>query len=140
MKYMLLINNSRQTWEEFGSWSPDEIKTVTSYMDELMSELTASGEMVDGQGLGGPARMKVVRADRAGGDALVTDGPMAEAKEFLAGYLEVDVSSLDRAIEIAERMSAAPGRDGSPGGNPIEVHPVMGAPDEDVELLAPYRK
>jgi hypothetical protein len=39
----------------------------------------------------------------------VTDGPFAEAKEFLAGYWIVDVERPQRAYEIAARASAAPG-------------------------------
>jgi hypothetical protein len=135
---MLLINTKRENWADMATWTPEEIKESVGYMDELINELTRSGEMVGGQGLGGPARLRVVRA-QPGGDPLVTDGPMAEAKEFLAGYLEIDVPSLDRAIEIAARMSAAPGKDGVSEYGPIEVHPVMGSP-EDPELLAPYKE
>ena len=40
----------------------------------------------------------------------VTDGPFAEAKEFLAGYWIVDVRDAERAYEIAARASAAPGQ------------------------------
>ena len=48
---------------------------------------------------------------RAGKDGApeVTDGPFAEAKEFLAGYWIVDVESTERAYAIAARASAAPG-------------------------------
>ena len=42
----------------------------------------------------------------------IIDGPYPESKELLAGYRLVDVDSLDRALEIAARSSAAPG----PGG------------------------
>jgi hypothetical protein len=138
MKYMLLINMKREGWSDLAAWTPDEIKRNTSYMNDLINELQASGEFAGGEGLGGPARMKVVQA-RPGADALVTDGPMAEAKEFLAGYFTVEVPNLERALEIAERVSAAPGRDGEPENSPVEVHPVMNAPDEDPELLAPYK-
>lgn len=136
MKYMLLISMKREQWADMASWTPEETKSVVGYMDELIKELTESGEFIGGEGLGGPARMHVVHA-RPGAEPLVTDGPMAEAKEFLAGYMEVDVPSLDRAIEIAKRWSACP----TPRGDyaPIEVHPVMGDPSSDPELLAPYR-
>lgn len=137
MKYMLLVSMSRERWEDMATWDPEETKSVVGYMDVLMKELTESGEFIGGQGLGGPARMHVVRA-RPGADALVTDGPMAEAKEFLAGYMEVDVASEERAIEIAARWSACPTPRGDHG--PIEVHPVMSEGPDDPELLDPYRK
>jgi len=138
MKYMLLVSLNREGWEDLATWSPDEIKSMTGYMSDMMGELTESGEFVGGQGLAGPARMKVVRA-RLDAEPLVTDLPMAEAKELLAGYMEIDVPSLDRAIEIAERWSAAPGKGGLPSNSPIEIHPVAGGP-EDPDLLSPYRK
>ena len=48
----------------------------------------------------------------------VTDGPFAEAKEFLAGYYMVDCESLERAVELAGKIPDAT-------VNPIEVRPVM---------------
>jgi len=58
----------------------------------------------------------------------VTDGPCAEAKEFLAGYWIVDVESTNRAYAIAARVSAAPGKGGVPLNMPIEIREVMSAP------------
>jgi len=58
----------------------------------------------------------------------VTDGPFAEAKEFLAGYWIVEVESARRAYDIAARASAAPGRGGLPLNMPIEVRQVMNRP------------
>jgi hypothetical protein len=66
---------------------------------------------------------------RAGKDGLpVTDGPFAEAKEFLAGYWLVEVDRPERAYEIAAKASAAPGPGGAPLNMPIEVRQVMSAP------------
>ena len=64
---------------------------------------------------------------------MVTDGPYAEAKEVLAGYQLVDVESEARAIEIAARVSAAPGPGGVPLRQRIEVRQVMVAqPGDDL--------
>ena len=63
---------------------------------------------------------------------MITDGPYPESKELLAGYRLIDVESLDRALEIAARASAAPGPGGVPIQQPIEVRQVMGAPDPEV--------
>lgn len=63
---------------------------------------------------------------------IVTDGPYPETKELLAGYRLIDVETLDRAIEIAARVSAAPGPDGEPVRQAIEVRQVMSAPDPEV--------
>ena len=60
---------------------------------------------------------------------MITDGPYPESKELLAGYRLVDVESAGRAIEIAAQASAAPGPDGVPIRQPIEVRQVLSAPD-----------
>ena len=60
----------------------------------------------------------------------VTDGPFAEAKEFLAGYWIVDVDSPERAYALAGEVSAAPGPGGKPINMPIEVREVMSGPPE----------
>ena len=57
----------------------------------------------------------------------MTDGPFAEAKEFLAGYWLVDVESPERAVALAAHISAAPGPGGAPLNMPIEVRQVLGA-------------
>jgi hypothetical protein len=44
----------------------------------------------------------------------------------------IDVDSIERAIEIAARASAAPGPDGVPIRDSIEVREVMGAPGPEV--------
>jgi len=60
----------------------------------------------------------------------VTDGPFAEAKEFLAGYWIVDVDSPERAYAIAAEASASPGPGGKPINMAIEVREVMSGPPE----------
>jgi hypothetical protein len=62
----------------------------------------------------------------------VTDGPFPESKELLAGYRLVDVETVERAIEIAARTSAAPGPDGVAIRQRIEVRQVLSAPDPEV--------
>ena len=72
-----------------------------------------------------------MRAGKSGAPE-VTDGPFAEAKEFLAGYWIVDVESTDRAYAIAARASAAPGKGGVPLNMPIEVRQVMSVPPPEM--------
>lgn len=138
MKYMLLITSTAAEWQDLATWQPQDITRMTDHMSDLIADLESTGEYVGGEGLGGPARMKLVQA-RPTGETLVTDGPMAEAKEFLAGYFTIDVASDARAYEIAARVSAAPGKGGAPSYSPVEVHPVMSGPTEDPLLLDPYK-
>jgi hypothetical protein len=112
-------------------WAPGDIKAHIDFQHALNAELISTGELVDAQGLAGPELAKIVTFAGVGAP-VVTDGPFLESKEFLAGYRMVDVESEARAIEIAARASAAPGPDGVPVQQPIEVRQVMGAPATDL--------
>ncbi len=132
MKYIVLMQFSAAgtDFPSMDTWTQDEVRAHIEHMHRLNEELAASGERVDAQGLAGPQTARIVRAD--GGSPLVTDGPFPETKEFLAGYLIVDCADEERALEVAARMSAAPGPGGAPLNMPIEVRPVMSAPPADL--------
>jgi hypothetical protein len=68
-----------------------------------------------------------VRSDGEGRPP-VTDGPFAETKDLIAGWMIIDVDSYDRALELAGELSAAPGAGGRPLGEWLELRPVMSAP------------
>ena len=108
-------------------WTPEEVDAHITFQKDLNAELTESGEFVDARGLAAPELAKFVVSDGSG-DPVVTDGPFPESKELLAGYRIVDVESVERAIEIAARGSAAPGSGGRPIKQLIEVREVMAAP------------
>ncbi|HVR20146.1 MAG TPA: YciI family protein [Polyangiaceae bacterium] len=127
MKYMLLMNANRNDLASFGTMSPDEIVAHLRFMDGVNAELKASGEWVVAEGLTMPDQAKLVRARNDGPP--VTDGPFPESKEFLAGFWILDCKSLERAIEIAAKVSAAPGRGGAPMNFPVELRPVGVAPE-----------
>jgi len=130
-KFLLLVNYDGGLPETpMPSWGPADIKAHLAYYDALNRELNASGELVEVHVLGVPEAAKVVRSDGRGA-LLVTDGPFAETKEVLAGYEMVDVVSLERAIEIAARLSAVPGPGGAPTQQPIEVRQVIDGPGAD---------
>ncbi|UWE09994.1 YciI family protein [Actinacidiphila bryophytorum] len=128
MKYMIQMNVPADEWDAvMASYSKDDMQVMFAHMNALNADITARGEWVDAQGLGGPARVKTVRAG-ADGQPQVADGP-AHAGHILAGYWLVDVASEDRALEIAARASACPGPGGKPGSDPVEVHPIPDAPE-----------
>lgn len=132
MKYMLLMFGRADGWEEqLDAWTPDTLAAHIEYQRQLGEDLERAGELVDSQGLGGPALARTVTF--VPGDApLVVDGVYPETKEVLAGYQVVDVIDEHRAVEIAARMSAAPGPAGLPLEQPIEVHPVLDASGEQL--------
>lgn len=130
MRYMLMMHAPRGTGDyQVSEWSPADLKAHIEFMHRLNKDLTASGEMVSGEGLAAPGEAKLVRARKNG--MPMTDGPFPEAKEFLAGFWIVDVEHADRAYEIAARISAAPGPGGTPLNMPVEVRQVMSAPPTD---------
>jgi hypothetical protein len=129
MKYMLMMHAPRAGWETAGiaTWPMEDIKAHIGFMMQFGKDLKNAGELVGAEGLASPEHARVVRAGK-GGAPEVTDGPFAEAKEFLAGYWIVDVETTDRAYQIAAQASAAPGKGGAPMNMAIEVREVMSAP------------
>ena len=132
-RYMLIQNYAATPACDvpMTEWKPGDIKAHIDFQTLVNKELTASGELVDGQGLAGPELAKFVVSDGVGAP-VVTDGPFPETKELIAGYRIVDVESEARALEIAAWTSAAPGPDGVPIQQPIEVRQVMGVPSTDL--------
>ena len=131
MRFMLMMHAPRGGGDyQVASWSPEALKTHIEFMHTLNKDLTAAGEFVGGEGLAAPGEARVVRYAK-GGVPAVTDGPFAEAKEFLAGYWIVEVDRPERAYDIAARISSAPGPNGQPLILPIEVRQVMKAPTSD---------
>ena len=78
--------------------------------------LAASGEMIVTQALADPATGK--RVSLVDGQAMTTDGPFAEVKEYLAGFYLVDVDSPERAVEIAAQFPEAE-------WGLVEVRPIL---------------
>lgn len=115
MKYVLLIYDNPETREAFFG---EETDKLMGEVDTLIKELTESGELVSADALADPSNTKTVRV--RDGVPAVTDGPFAEAKEQLGGYLVVDCESPERATEIAARWPNA-------RYCAMEVRPIMEA-------------
>jgi hypothetical protein len=102
MRYILLIYQNTEAWNRL----PEEDKDVFMHAaGEIVEELSASGEWVDGQGLADASQARSTHM--RDGVVTVTDGPFLEAKEALAGYCIVDVATPQRAEEIAARWPEA---------------------------------
>ena len=119
MKYILLMSGTKAGVDTYHAWSANDVEAHFGGLRAVVKELTGSGEFVATQGLADPAQAKVVRGEKNG--MPVTDGIFPESKEFLLGYWIVDVTTPERAYEIAGRISAAPGPGGRPTNMPIEV-------------------
>jgi len=110
-----------------AKWAPEELKAHVGFMKKFVDTLKQEGSLLAAEGLAVPGDARIVRAGKDGKPE-VTDGPFAEAKEFLAGYWIVQVNSKEEAYSIAARASVAPGPGGKPLHIPIEVREVMSAP------------
>ncbi|MEV4542142.1 MULTISPECIES: YciI family protein [Micromonospora] len=128
---LMQFSSAGTDFPSIETWTPEEIQAHIGFMGDVNAKLVADGEWVQGEGLAGPAQAKIVRAG-ADGAPVVTEGPFAETKEFLAGWWIVDTDSPERAVEIAAHISTAPGPGGRPLNMPIEVHPVMSAPPQEM--------
>jgi hypothetical protein len=128
VKYMLLIHGNSEGWKDLDAWSQEDLQAMVRFMHGINADLSASGELLDAQGLAGAEYAKTVRASQDG-EPIITDGPFSETKEVLAGFWLLDVKSERRALEIAARISATPGRGGALINQPVEVHPIGEAPE-----------
>jgi len=106
-------------------WAPDEVETHIKFMQDFANRLEETGELVDAQALA-PEGAWVQYAGE--GKAPAVDGPFAETKDLIAGWMIIDVDTYERAIELAGELSAAPGANGEPIHEWLEVRPFMSAP------------
>jgi hypothetical protein len=132
MKFMLMMNAPKGSGDwNVSKWRKEDLEAHIDFMHQFNAELAAAGELIGGEGLAAPGEAKIVRATGSGAP-MVTYGPFAETKEFLAGYWIVACDTPQRAYELAARASAAPGPGGAPLNMPIEVREVMSAPPVEV--------
>ncbi|MFC9254752.1 YciI family protein [Amycolatopsis thailandensis] len=103
-------------------WAPEEITAHMQYMRDFANRLVETGEFVGEQALAPEGTF--VRYDGEGKPP-VTDGPFAETKDLIAGWMMIDVDSYERALELAGELSAAPGAGGKPIHEWLELRPLF---------------
>lgn len=105
LKYLVMIYSnprSRQIWDGFT-----QAQRVEGWRahHEFLDTLTESGELILAEGLADPAMSR--RVSKREGTTVASDGPFAEAKEYLAGFFLVECDRIDRAVEIAGQLPEA---------------------------------
>ena len=103
-------------------WTPEELTAHVQYMEDFAQRLVETGEFVDTRGLSPQGTF--VRSDGVGRPP-VTDGPFAETKDLIAGWMIIDVETYDRALELAAELSEAPGAGGKPIREWLELRPFL---------------
>jgi hypothetical protein len=92
--------------------TPDEMAAIDVFNDRVI----ADGHWVFAGGLGAPSTATVI--DNRGEEALFTDGPFVESKEYLVGFWVFEAPDLDVALKLAAEGSKACNRK-------VEVRPFL---------------
>ncbi|MEY9962813.1 hypothetical protein ABIA33_000839 [Streptacidiphilus sp. MAP12-16] len=104
-----------------GTPPPEVLAKVMADLDVLHEEIKAAGAWVFAGGLH-PADTATVLRPR-NGDVLITDGPYAEGKEHMGGFLIIKAPDLDAALAWGRKASLATTL-------PIEVRPFQGEAED----------
>ncbi len=96
---------------------PEVLEAVMRGISALNQELKAAGAWVFTGGLHPPSTATVVRI--RDGDLLMTDGPFAEGKEHIGGFVIIKAPDLDAALAWGRKVVRAIPL-------PIEVRPFQG--------------
>jgi hypothetical protein len=117
MQFMLLIHQGTTPTpddpEAWGSLSPEQQQSVFADYQAINEDT----RVTPGLRMQSPEMATTVRVQD--GRTLATDGPFAEMKEALGGYMFLDADDLDAAIALAARIPAAR------MGGAIEVRPLV---------------
>lgn len=117
MHYMLLFNETSA--EMAKRRDPAEADAYWGGWSAYMGAIARSGGMISGNGLQPPELGTTIRI--ADGRCQVADGPFADTKEMLGGYVVLEVADLDAAIEWASRAPCA-------SAGSVEIRPVLPPP------------
>ena len=129
MRFMVLV---KATKESEAGVLPDEklLTEMTKYNDELVK----AGVLLAGEGL--QPSSKGARVKFSGDKRIVTDGPLAETKELIAGFWLFQVRSKEEAIEWVKRApNPSPGTEAE-----IEIRQVFEAEDFGPALTPELRE
>jgi hypothetical protein len=95
-----------------NSGTADEMAAIDAFNDRVEAE----GHWVFAGGLSSPSMATVI--DNRGGEAVITDGPFLESKEYFAGFWVFEAPDLDVALKLAAEGSKACNRK-------VEVRPFL---------------
>lgn len=117
MHYMLLFNETPAELSKRDD--PAQAEAYWGGWNAYMSALAQSGAMVSGNGLQPPELTTTLRVEN--GTRHVVDGPFADTKEMLGGYVILDAANLDAALEWASRPPCVT-------AGSVEIRPVLSPP------------
>jgi hypothetical protein len=100
-----------------------DLEPVMAQLAAFIDEAKAKGAWVFNGGLHPPDTATVVRY--SGGDVLITDGPFAEGKEHIGGFMVLKAADLDGALAWARRLARILTLDPQGAGLSVEVRPFQ---------------
>ncbi|HET6175266.1 MAG TPA: YciI family protein [Gaiellales bacterium] len=115
MKFMLLIHQGDTPTPSSEAWSRLSAQEQQAVATDYKAVSETPG-VTPGLWLAEPETASTVRVED--GKTLITDGPFAEIKEAVGGYLHFEADDLDAAIALASRIPAAR------LGGAVEVRPI----------------
>jgi hypothetical protein len=107
MQYLVSVINDTTDFA-----TPAEMAAI----DVFNARLEAEGNWVFGAGLAAPSSATVI--DNRGEEAMFTDGPFLESKEYLVGFWIMEAPDLDVMLKLAAEGSKACNRK-------LEVRPIL---------------
>lgn len=116
MLFMLIVKASKNS--EGGNLpSPELMEAMTKYNEELVK----AGVRVMAKGLHPSSNGMRISFPKPDGEPVITYGPFTETKDLVAGFILIDVSSKEEAIEWAMKMPDPQGH----GEGQIELRQVF---------------
>ncbi len=116
MKYVMLICDDPSI---YAGLSQDELDKTYAEIYEHIEKWSKLGRYAEGGAeLQGPQTARTVRRNDSG-RLVVTDGPYAELKEMVAGFMMIEADSIEDAMETASEWP------GLKYGSSIEVRPTV---------------
>jgi len=126
MRFLVMVMGG-EDYEAGRMGTEEEFAAMTTFNEELVE----AGVMLAGEGL--HPTSKGVKVTFTGSEPIVTDGPFAEAKEFIAGYWVWKVDSLEDAVNWLKRAPFGPGAN-------IQIRQIADPDDYGDELSPELRE
>ncbi|MER8746426.1 YciI family protein [Mesorhizobium sp. M1004] len=102
MKYVCLVYGEEK---DLHAMTPERLAKLDSDSMAYDRSLDQQGKLIIAQALQSVKTSKTVR--RRQGKRLITDGPFAETKEQLLGFVMIEADTLEQALEIAGKIPLA---------------------------------
>ena len=128
MKYVILIHSNPQPWghptgdfvAEFQALPQAQRERMNAEFEQMLTELSESGELLGGAALGAPRRVHGSTAGKR--EARWSPMGRTRVRRTPGRFFQIDVESQERAEELAAR---------SPGPATVELRPVMNLGGDD---------